>query len=334
MKNFVAIFIFLVAVNIFVPVFYCNISTGFDISLPKGTPSNDTDQSRQELPAQSSSTVTVMDKAAGKLIEINLTDYLIGAAACEMPAVYESEAIKAQMVAIHSYYLYCSRHPEYLEEGYITVDSSAMTGYADKTALMGFWGMNFYDYYRKFARCAREVENMILEYQGRPALAVYHAVSCGKTQSSRRQWGNRLEYLDTVDSSFDAVSEDYLQIKTFTPSEMYSLLKVNFPTLKIDEEKPEEWFGEIIYADSGYATYVTIGGDMVPGDQFRTALSLPSSCVMVFLEDDEFSVATKGYGHGVGMSQFGANQLSQQGKTFDEILSHYYPGTNLVENDL
>ena len=89
MKNFVAIFIFLVAVNIFVPVFYCNISTGFDISLPKGTPNTGTDQSRQDLPAQSSSTVTVMDKAAGKLIEINLTDYLIGAAACEMPAVLQ-----------------------------------------------------------------------------------------------------------------------------------------------------------------------------------------------------------------------------------------------------
>ena len=119
MKNFVAIFIFLVAVNIFVPVFYCNISTGFDISLPKGNPSSDTEQSRQELPDPSSSTVTVMDKAAGKLIEINLTDYLIGAAACEMPAVYESEALKAQMVAIHSYYLYCSRHCDRAAPGQI-----------------------------------------------------------------------------------------------------------------------------------------------------------------------------------------------------------------------
>ena len=89
-----------------------------------------------------------------------------------------------------------------------------------------------------------------------------------------------------------------------------------------------------LVANEPNATYVTIGGDMVPGDQFRTALSLPSSCVMVFLEDGEFSVATKGYGHGVGMSQFGANQLSQQGKTFDEILSHYYPGTTLTEKDL
>lgn len=328
MKKYVAIFVFLLLTNLAVPLIYSSAGLKLNIRPP---PAESGDDSESDYTiTKSEQTVTLKDKNSGQLMEVNLTDYLIGAAACEMPAVYESEAIKAQMVAIHSYYLYCRRHPGYLEGGYITVDPGNMSGYADKTTLTGYWGTDFYDYYRKFSRCARRVQEQVLEYGGEPALTSYYAISCGKTQSSRRRWQQELPYLTVVDSSFDALSDDYLQIKTYSADEMYSLLMINFPTLKIDQEKPEEWFGEIIYTDSGYASFVQVGTDMVPADQMRTALSLPSSCLMVFWEDGEFSIATKGYGHGVGMSQYGANQLSQQGNTYDEILAYYFPGTTLA----
>ena len=273
--------------------------------------------------------IYIYDKSTDSVKELALKDYLIGAAACEMPALYEENAIKAQMIAIHSYYLYCKENPEHLEKGYIETDEKNMKGYADKTRLMDFWQMEFYDYYAKFERCAEEVADMIITYKGRPAMAVYHAVSCGKTASSKDVWGSDVDYLVSVDSANDRISDSYLKIKEFEKDTMYSLLRIKYPNINLDEEKPEEWFGDVIYTDSGYASYVQIGTDMVPAPQLREVLGLQSACMMIFYEEGVFSIATKGYGHGVGLSQFGANQMSIQGKDYRQILRHYYPGTKL-----
>ncbi len=327
MKNFVAVFLFLLAVNVLVPVAYRKlypINGENNYITPTATP-----RPQADLPPQSSEKVILYDNAGGEFLQLDLKDYLIGAAACEMPALYEEQALKAQMIAIHSYYKYCRENPDYLENGYITVDSSKLSGYRDKTKLMEFWGMNFYDYYAKFTRCADEVANMTLTYNGQTALTPYFAVSRGKTANSREVWGRSLEYLVSADSSFDGISDDYMQIKEYKTNEMYAILKSTFPGLGIKEWEPEEWFGEIVYYDSGYAEHITIDGDKISGEEFRKALNLPSSCVMVFYEDEVFSIATKGYGHGVGLSQFGANQLSQQGYSYKEILAHYYPGTTI-----
>ena len=322
MKNFVLIFLFLLIINISVPVLYCRIYTETG-RLPLMQ-----DNSEEIIqPAENSRKVTVYDRATGETLELGLTEYLAGSAACEMPAVYEEEAIKAQMVAIHSYYLYCRDNPDSVENGYITVDSRNMKGYADKNRLNRFWGSKYYEYYAKFQRCAEAVADEVLLYKGQPALTPYFAVSCGKTASSREVWGREYAYLAGVDSVFDGTSDDYLNITTFPKEEMYVRLKADFPSLKIKESNPEEWFGDTGYYDSGYVKYIETGGDRIPGDQFRDALGLKSSCFLVFWEDNSFSVATKGYGHGVGLSQYGANQLSQQGLNYKEILEYYYPGT-------
>ena len=110
---------------------------------------------------------------------------------------------------------------------------------------------------------------------------------------------------------------------------MFSLLSIKYPNIKLNEDNPDEWFGDVMYTDSGYASYVEIGGDMVPAGQIRDILGLQSTCLMIFYEEDTFSVATKGYGHGVGLSQYGANRMSAQGKNYTEILQHYYPGTTI-----
>ncbi len=323
MKNFVFVFLFLLSFNLLVPVGYAKL-----YNRAEGLQLKENDKAFA-TPAPTEGKVTLFDSSADGLITLDMIDYLVGAAACEMPALYESEAIKAQMVAIHSYYNYCLENPDHIDGGYVTVNPQKMKGYRDKNKLQEFWGMSYYDHYNKFLRCANEVYDMILTYKNKPALTSYYAISCGKTADSDEIWGP-VDYLVSVESDFDRLSDDYLQIKEYPVNELYTVLKGNFPFLEIKEAKPEEWFGDVIYYDSGYAKYVTVGIDKIPGDQFRNALNLPSSCVMVFLEDDVFSVVTKGYGHGVGMSQFGANQLSQQGYDYKQILNYYYPGTELV----
>lgn len=323
MKNFIGIFIFLLLTNFLVPLAY---SKAYAI-IPSKSYENITEDTKDN--ESSNDNVTLYDEETKSEINISLKDYIIGAAACEMPATYEENAIKAQMVAIHSYYLYCTNNPDFLENGLISVNEKNLKGYASKNKLNEFWGTSFYDYYAKFERCYEEVKDVIVKYDNLPALTTYYAVSCGKTQNSEDQWGRPLPYLITVDSQVDVVSEKYLQMKKMTESEMFSLLKLNFPNINIDEETPENWFGDIVYYDSGYAQYITIGDDLVPANQLRDILKLPSTCMMIFREDGEFSIATKGYGHGVGLSQFGANQLSQQGKSYNEILSYYYPNTTI-----
>ena len=320
MKKIIGLYLFLLVINLAIPVMYYKVYSQLPV---KQTESD-------SVPATAEKEyITIYDKSTDSFLELGLEEYLISAAACEMPALYEENAIKAQMVAIHSYYMYCKENPDSLDKGYIEVDEKNMKGYASQARLMEFWQMDYYDYYAKFQRCAKEVADEIITYKGKPAMAVYHAVSCGKTADSEEVWGQAVPYLVSVDSSADQISDSYLKIKEFSKDTMYSLLRINYPNIPLEEEKPEEWFGDIIYTESGYASYVYVGKDMVPASQIRDVMGLQSTCMMIFYEDDLFSVATKGYGHGVGLSQFGANQMSSQGKDYKEILQHYYPETKL-----
>lgn len=321
MKNFIGLFIFLVAINLAVPVLYCRIYDQF--------PADTENITKNEAEVLNQEKAVVFDVGTNSVLELDIKDYLIGAAACEIPALYEENAIKAQMIAIHSYYLYCQQNPDKLENGYIQVDEKNLKGYASATRLMEFWGMGYYDYYSKFERCASEVIDKIITYNGQPAMAVYHAVSCGKTADSSDVWGENMPYLVSVDSISDQISENYLKINEFSKDTVYSVLRINYPAINIDEDKPEDWFGEIEYTQSGYASFVTVGGDKVPASQIRDIFGLQSTCMMIFYENGTFSIATKGYGHGVGLSQHGANQMSASGATYSEILGHYYPKTTL-----
>lgn len=323
MKKIAGIYIFLIVINLVVPLVYCRIYTGLPFQLPQL-------DTAEKAPRQTDEkNVTLMDKATGRTIEVSLKDYLIGAAACEMPAMYSEEAIKAQMVAAHSYYLYSQNNPAALENGYITVDPANLKGYTDSTRLMEFWKTDYYDYYEKFSKCADRVIDRVVTYDGQPALTSYYAVSCGKTAASGDVWGQSLPYLVSVDSGQDRLSGSYIKITEFPKDNMYSLLRIKYPNIKLEEDKPESWFGDVIYTESGYASYVTVGSDLVPAGQIRDIMGLPSTCMMIFYEEETFSVATKGYGHGVGLSQYGANCMAQEGKDYRQILAHYFPGTKL-----
>lgn len=329
MKKFITVFIVLLLINTMVPVVYYKLYySNTTIPTPKATPFPSNNSLLDTEKPIDNSKVKIYNLNSKELEEIPLMDFLVGAAACEMPASYEGEAIKAQMIAIHSYYLYLQQTSSPKQ---YTYNEPLMQGYAGKQQLQQFWGMNFNDYYQKYLRCADEVKDIIATYDGKSAMTTYFAVSCGKTQSSQDEWGEKLEYLVSCDSSFDAVSEKYLQVKEFTVQQMYDRLMSGFSGFELDVEKPAEWFGDITYNEAGYVTDVMVKKAKLKGTDLRKNLELSSSCFMIFFEDNKFSIATKGYGHGVGMSQFGANQLSQQGKNYSDILKYYYNGISLVK---
>ncbi|MBR2027641.1 MAG: SpoIID/LytB domain-containing protein [Oscillospiraceae bacterium] len=337
MKKFIGIFIFLFCINAFVPVLYYNIYYSPGINLPDGyATDNMQNSSISDTPHNSTApddtqTVTydLYNLATQELCTMDRISFLVGSAACEMPASYNEEAIKAQMIACHSYYLYCRENGVPDEDINLSFDERYMSKYASKQRLQEYWGMSFNEYYEKFLRCANEVSNIIVKYNNSVALTPYYAVSCGKTQSSEAEWGNALPYLKCVESTGDALSDNYLKLTTFSVQDMYDRFMTCFTGFELSTENPEDWFGETYYNESGYVTAIEVADIKITGSQFRKCLELPSACFIVFYEDGEFSVATKGYGHGVGLSQFGADTMAENGKNYAEILQHYFPGTVL-----
>ena len=339
MKSFIGIFIFLFCVNAFVPVLYyqiyyrTNINQLTEFISDKPPEENINDKTDNYINSSDMQDITydLYNLATQELCTMDRIAFLVGSAACEMPASYSEEAIKAQMIACHSYYLYCKENDIPDEDLNLSFDERYMQKYASKQRLQEYWGMSFNEYYEKFLRCAKDVSDIIVTHNNSAALTSYYAVSCGKTQSSEAEWGTALPYLKCVESSEDALSDDYLKVTTYSVSEMYDRFMTYFTGFELSTENPDEWFGEIIYNESGYVTTVEVSDIKITGREFRKCFELPSACFMVFYEDGEFSVATKGYGHGVGLSQFGAETMAQNGKTYAEILKHYFPGTELSE---
>ncbi len=343
MRKFFAVFIILLLVNFLTPTLFFLLSgTNYveneeeliEIPIVSEPSITENENETEEIKETNffSDSVALYDLEKSEALEVPIIDYLIGVAACEMPSYYESEAIKAQMIAAYSYYLYVMDNPSYLETSLVPVNQSLMQGYASKERLMEYWQLDFDTHYSKYLRAANEVVGDIITYNEEPILASYYAVSSGITQSSQDEWGQSLAYLVNVDSSFDAVSEDYMQIVSYEEQEMYDRLKSAFAGFEnLDISKASTWFSDIEYTAGGYVKSVKIDETYVNGTDFRTAMSLASSSFMIFYEDGVFSIATKGYGHGVGMSQFGANELSKQGKGYKEILAYYYPNTIILE---
>ena len=171
--------------------------------------------------------------------------------------------------------------------------------------------------------------NYVLTYEGEPALAVYHAISNGTTESSENAWGGAVPYLISVKSPGDILSPDYETTLSVSKKDALEILNKNGAGL--NGSYPEEWFEGAERTEAGYVDKIIIGAATFSGEKLRNIFNLRSTDFDVSYKDDEFIFTVRGYGHGVGLSQVGANYMAKEGADFREILSHYYPGTKLKE---
>lgn len=258
--------------------------------------------------------------ASGDIVAYSAEDYIFGVVAAEMPALYEEEALKAQAVAAYTYYLKksTSKTESYDITDDYTVDQAFITPEKAKEK----WGNDAEKFEKKLRDCVKAVIYKKVTYQGEPASTVYHAISSGKTEKAADIWGGDYPYLVSVDSSFDKLSANYLSEAKFTTDELKNKLK-NFVTVT---EAAGNGISDIKRTESGSVTSLTVWGKSISGIDFRKALELRSADFDVEYRDGAYFFTVRGYGHGIGMSQNGANYLAQQGKSFEEILLHYYPG--------
>ena len=269
----------------------------------------------------------IQDASTGQVLELSRREYLIGAVAAEMPVSWPDEALKAQAVAAHSYALYCRDHAAPDSIGWLTADPARRQGCLTDPVLRSYWGTAYETNYARLAALVDEVEHTVLLCDGAPACASYFAISNGRTETSENVWGTALPYLVAVDSSTDLSADNYLYTVQFTTEQMQQTL--TGLGLLPDPAAPASWFGEAALTPSGYVASLPVCGQSVTGPALRKALGLRSACFTVQYQEGSFLLTTKGYGHGVGLSQWGAKALAEQGQSAEEILAHYFPGTEL-----
>lgn len=269
-------------------------------------------------------TFKVYDRESDTVTEMSAEEYVFGAVAAEMPALYETEALKAQAVAAYTFALY--RKAENSDKAYdITTDHTSDQSFITEETARERWGENADGYCEKLKKAVGEVAGLAVTYDGKPILAVYHAISSGKTENCKDIWGVDPPYLKAVDSSFDKLSPSYISKLTLTKEEFCEKLsdKADFSGASGEYIKITE------RTDSGTVKAVSLCGTETSGAEIRSAFSLRSSNFEVSYDGDLFTFTVYGYGHGVGMSQYGADCMAKQGSGFKEILTHYYSGCKI-----
>lgn len=259
-----------------------------------------------------------------KIYEISAKDYVFGVVAAEMPALYHEEALKAQAVAAYTFA--CYRKSANADADYdIAADPETAQCYITREEAVAKWGEKADEYTKKIEDCISQTEGQILTYDGLPIFAAYHAISPGITNACADVWGKELPYLTSQDSSFDCLADKYLSEVVLTKEELSEKLK-NIATAS---GEAQNYFTDIKTADSGYVKQATYCQKTISGSDLSKLLGLRSGNFEITYSDGNFKFTVKGYGHGVGMSQNGADYMAKQGSNYKEILSHYYAGAKL-----
>ncbi len=261
-------------------------------------------------------TVRVLRNKTNEIETIELEEYLIGVLAGEMPVSYEIEALKAQAVAARTYTL---RKKEINKDNnYDVVDTTNDQVYLDEEYLKQSWGESYDNYIKKIKQAVKETSGEYLTYEGKIIQAFFFSTSSGTTENCIDVFGENLPYLQSVSSTWDENSPSYIDKKTFTKQELYEKLEIPY------DEKINI---EIERNSTNSIKTITINNKKILGTEFRKKLNLKSTNLEIKEEDNNIIITSKGFGHGVGMSQYGAEQMALQGYKYDEILKYYYQGT-------
>ena len=266
----------------------------------------------------------------GSVLTLGLDQYLWRVVAAEMPASFELEALKAQAAAARTYTLSkLGRTVEKHPDADVCTDITCCQAYIDPDQAAANWGDNGAAYTAKITSAVSETDGMAVLYDGQPIQAVFFSSAAGRTVDAVEVWGNSVPYLTGVDSPEGDEVPNYHSTVTFTLEEFKSKLLAQYPDADLSGD-PAGWFQNTVPNSAGGVEQVDVGGVTVSGGALRTLLGLRSTSFTVTAGSQGVTFSVTGYGHGVGMSQYGANALARQGKTYDEILKWYYIGVEVA----
>lgn len=279
-------------------------------------------------------TIKLLHKKTGEVEQVNIDDYLCNVVSAEMPADYEIEALKAQAVVARTYTIYKINNRKH-ENADICDDSTCCQAWVDKETRFSRWEESKRESnWEKIQKCVQETQGQIITYQNQPINAFFHANSGGKTELPVNVWGGTgLPYLQVVETAGEEGYKQYESEVELTQDELIEKLKTKYSDISIDFSNQED-LKILEYTDSGRVKTVKFGNHEISGVETRTLLGLKSTNFEISKENDKIKFTVKGYGHGVGMSQTGADAMAKQGKNYKEIINHFYSGVEIKEVNL
>lgn len=265
-----------------------------------------------------------------KLVEkLPLEEYVRGVVAAEMPIDFELEALKAQAVAARTYIIKRIVDKDFsdVSDGAMVTDTVKHQVFYSDDELRSLWGLKYYDRISKLNKAINATNGQVITYKGRPINALYFSTSNGYTENSEDYWGKEVPYLRSVASPWDEASPKFSETMSIPFKTINSKLKINPAVLTAGGT---DWLEVIEKTKGNRVKKVKVGDKVLTGREVREKLSLNSSSFTWKITKDQVIFQTLGYGHGVGMSQYGANGMAKEGKNFEEIIKHYYTDVELI----
>ncbi len=262
--------------------------------------------------------VTIKDSTSNEETKLNLEEYIIGVVAGEMPASFEVDALKAQAIAARSYAL---SKINTATTSYDLLTDVTNQVYITTTDMQEKWGSDYEYYYNRIKDAVLETKDLVMEYDGEVISAYYFAMSNGYTEDASLVFGETHDYLESVDSTWDENVKNFEVTTTFSKEEFCEKLSLDCSNIAIEN---------IVRSATNRVNSITINNQEFKGTKIRSLLNLRSTDFDIDITD-KVTITTKGYGHGVGMSQYGANEMAKKGYTYEEILNYYYKGIDIVK---
>lgn len=267
---------------------------------------------------EKSISVRVKNTNTNEIVEMNLEEYLVGVVAAEMPASFQDEALKAQAVAARSYALYKINNSS---KEYDLVTDVTNQSYITEEEMKLKWNDDFDKYFEKISKAVNKTKNEVMYYDDEVIEAFYFSMSNGYTEEASLVFKETEPYLTSVKSSWDNESlNGFSKEVIFDKDEFCEKLNISCENLIINN---------ILRSSSNRVNKIIINNMEFIGTDIRKKLDLRSTDFNITIASDKVVVTTYGYGHGVGMSQYGANGMAKEGYNYKEILSHYYTGIEI-----
>ncbi len=264
---------------------------------------------------KSSGTIINLYRKNGSVVSMELDEYLIGVVGAEMPASFNIEALKAQAIVARTYTL------KTINSGKKLSDDNSTQNYKSNEELKNTWGSSYNTYYNKVRSAVIDTKGIVIKYNGSLIDALYHSTSNGYTEDASNVWKNSVPYLKSVSSEYDTTNKNFIYNKFISYQDLSNKLGIPVSyssNIEISEK-----------TNSGRVKYLNIDGNIFNGVNVRTILELRSTDFVFEKQETGINIITKGYGHGVGMSQYGANGMANNGYSYKDIILHYYTGVYL-----
>lgn len=328
MKKFLIYFILFIGICFILPAIFTqrNVQTfsdgGVSVELQE---SNNIEQNDNENMKNEDINIKLLHRDTGEVEEVKLEEYLCNVVSAEMPADYEIEALKAQAIVARTYTMYKIENKKH-DNADICDDSACCQAWISKEDRLARWEESKRESnWEKIEKCVKETKGKIVTYQNKPINAFFHANSGGITELPVNVWGggDDLPYLQVVETSGEEGYTQYASEVELSYNELLEKLKAKYQDIQIDFNNKED-IKIIEYTDSKRVKTVKFGNHNLSGVETRTLLGLRSTNFQITYENEKIKFSVIGYGHGVGMSQTGANTMAKEGKSCDDIIYHFY----------